>query len=989
MPRTSGGRLSVWNAFPCLVMLLIASLATSVAAQQAAPAFRGIGFDERLADPPILAEALRSAKALAGMPLSVRIVVDRADLERSPGFNDFSELDARVQRYRAVDGIRVYLDLRDVQRPVDALPDWGRFVRAIATRYRGQVRGYVFGIRADGAARPSAREDGFFIKTTSVNIRAGDAQAATIVGGIGNADADWLQSLYAEDIAPYVDAIGLDAGTTSPAILATVDNGDVSSALVLLGEPLGAVPDAGAQRFVTRQLAVIGSRIAGATYTAPQTVVAAVLTPIATLRGMFEQEVVALDATASAPKLTRGGADVTAEVQYRMVFGVGTLTNYVIYEGGTAPFEITLVEPTGTRPAIVDAIRGTRTVPRAFRYDAPKQTAVVELMPATRPQVVDWDTGQISGFVQRDEVASKALPTVAEIISRHQQAQTAQDSSLRTYVTRASMDQHFRPNAIEGGFDVVTENKMFVEGTQTEWEEVSFALNGTRWGPNRPAFPLLQAEKVLSLPLDLRLDSDYRYQMAGVEDLDGRPAFALRFDPVDDEKSLYRGTVWIDPETYRKVKVQTVQTRLVSPILSSEEVQYFGEVGQLDGRPIHLMTRLVGRQIMLIAGRNLMVERGIKFDAFQLNPADFETQRSGARKGDNIMYRDTDEGLRYLAKKDGERVVQEATTSATAALIGITYDPSYDYPLPLIGVNYLNFNFLGKDNQAAVVFGGVLALVNVQRAKLIGERVDGSLDLFAIAVKGNDRAYNEVGEIEGQRLNMRPFSTGVNLGWQVGQFQKIYGNYQFRYDAISAAEATAATFTVPVSTITNGLGGGVEWKQAGYAFVAAGMANFRAQWEEWGEPGDYRPEDKSYVKYSASLTKDFVFGFHKIHLNAAYYGGKRLDRFSAYQFGMFDENKVHGVPSSGVRFGELAMLRGSYAFNLFEQHRLEVFIDSAYGRDYRAPAEWRPITGIGIGGNTRGPFNTLIRGDFGKSFLPARYRGAGSIVLQIQVLKPL
>jgi hypothetical protein len=986
MPRTSRGRSSVWSAFLCLIALL----ATPVAAQQAEPAFRGIGFDERLSDSPILADALRSAKTLAGMPLSVRIVVDRAELERSPGINDFSQLDARIQRYRAVDGIRIYVDLRDVPRAVDALPDWGRLVRAIATRYRGQVRGYVFGIRAAGATRPSAREDGFFIKTTSVNVRAGDAQAATIAGGIGDADAEWLQSLYAEDIAPYVDAIGLNAGSNSSAVLAAIEKNDASSDIVLLGEPLGDVPDAGAQRFVTRHLALIGSKISGATYAGPQPVVAAALAPIGTLRGMFGQEIVALDSTAAAPKLTRGGADVTAEVQYRVVFGVGTLTNYVIYEGGTAPFELTLVEPTGTRPAIVDVMRGARSVPRAYRYDAPKQTAVIELAPATRPQVVDWDTGQISGFVQRDEVQSKALPTVAEIISRHQQALTAQDALLRTYVTNASMDQHFRPNAIEGGFDVITENKMFVEGTQTEWEELSFTLNGTRWGPKRPAFPLLQAEKVLSLPLDLRLDADYRYQLAGVEDVEGRRAFALRFDPVDDEKSLYRGTVWIDRETYRKVKVQTVQTKLVSPILSSEEIQFFGEVGQLDGQPIHLMTRLVGRQIMLIAGRNLMVERGIKFDAFQLNPADFETQRAGARKGDNIMYRDTNEGLRYLAKKDGERVVQEATTSALAGLVGITYDPSYDYPLPLLGVNYLNFNFLGnKDTQAAVVFGGVLALVNVQRAKLIGERVDGSLDLFAIAVKGNDRAYDEAGEIEGQRLNTRPFSTGVNLGWQLGQFQKLFGNYQFRYDAISSTETTAASFIVPVSTITNGLGGGFEWKQAGYAFVTAGMANYRAQWEQWGEPGDYRPEDKTYLKYSASLTKDFVFGFHKIHLNAAYYGGRRLDRFSAYQFGLFDENKVHGVPSSGVRFGELAMFRGSYAFNIFEQHRLEVFFDSAYGRDYRVPAEWRPITGIGIGGNTRGPFNTLLRGDFGKSFLPARYRGAGSIVLQIQVLKPL
>ena len=36
-----------------------------------------------------------------------------------------------------------------------------------------------------------------------------------------------------------------------------------------------------------------------------------------------------------------------------------------------------------------------------------------------------------------------------------------------------------------------------------------------------------------------------------------------------------------------------------------------------------------------------------------------------------------------------------------------------------------------------------------------------------------------------------------------------------------------------------------------------------------------------------------------------------LDRFVQYQFGMFDDTRIHGVPASGVRFGELAMVRGS------------------------------------------------------------------------------
>ena len=952
---------------------------------------QGVGFDERLSGAAVLADAMEAARMLPrGVSLNARVIVERAEVERQPGVYDFAALDARVARYRSLDSVRLYVDFRDTALAPDALEDWGRLVRALASRYHGVVRGYIVGVQPQGAARPPSREQAFFIKTTAVNLRAADADAATILGGIRDADAEWLATFYGEDTAPYVDGVGLMAGSSSQALLDLVDQHDPTSTVVLLGESLAETPDAGATHLLNHYLAAVGTRVSGVTYAGSVAVVEATLRPLTSLRVLLEQDVVLLDEKAVGLRLTQAAADVTSSVAHRLVFGVGTLTNYLIYTASTAPLELSISDQSGTRPVIVDALGGTRAPAPSFRYDSPAHRAVLGLPATTRTLIVDWNTGDSSVYALREDVSSTALPSVADIIARHQQVQAAQEGLLASYVVGANMAQRFRSTGVDSGFDVITENRMFVEGRKTEWEELSFSLNGTKWGPNRPAFPLLQAEKVLSLPFDLRLDADYRYRLVGVEDVDGRPCFALRFDPVDEQRSLYRGTVWIDRETYVKVKAQTVQTRLVSPVLSSEEIHYFGSAGDLQGRHIHLLMRLVGRQIMLIAGRNLLVERTVRFDGFQLNPPDFEAQREAARASDRIMYRDTDDGLRYLAKRGGQRVVQDATTTAIAALAGVTYDPAYDYPLPLAGINYLDFNFLGKDTQLAVVFGGVLALVNVQRAKLLGPRIDGSLDLFAIAVKGNDRAYDASGELAGQRLNTRPVSTGINLGWQMTQFQKIVANYVFRYDSVSAdATSTSPLFRPPVSTVTNGVGLSWEWKQRGYSFQVGGTRLDRMRWEPWGAPGDYRASDKRYVKYSASLTKDFFSGFHKVHLNTAYYGGRRLDRFSAYQFGFFDENRIHGVPSAGVRFGELAMFRGSYAFNVFEQHRLELFLDQAYGRDYRLTTSWQALTGIGVGGNTRGPFGTLLRGDVGRSFLPSRYRGAGSLVLQVQVLKPL
>ena len=47
------------------------------------------------------------------------------------------------------------------------------------------------------------------------------------------------------------------------------------------------------------------------------------------------------------------------------------------------------------------------------------------------------------------------------------------------------------------------------------------------------------------------------------------------------------------------------------------------------------------------------------------------------------------------------------------------------------------------------------------------------------------------------------------------------------------------------------------------------------------------------------------------------------------------------------------------------------------------------MTGTGIRLNLRAPRNTILQVDFGKSVLPDVYRGAGSMVLQILLLKPL
>ena len=59
------------------------------------------------------------------------------------------------------------------------------------------------------------------------------------------------------------------------------------------------------------------------------------------------------------------------------------------------------------------------------------------------------------------------------------------------------------------------------------------------------------------------------------------------------------------------------------------------------------------------------------------------------------------------------------------------------------------------------------------------------------------------------------------------------------------------------------------------------------------------------------------------------------------------------------------------------------------GRDVGGRGEWQRVPGIGTAINVPAPWDTILRVDFGKSWLPDRYGSLGSMSLQIMLLKPM
>ncbi|MGI8671361.1 MAG: sigma-E factor regulatory protein RseB domain-containing protein, partial [Luteitalea sp.] len=898
--------------------------------------------------------------AVAGLPLARRVRVTASDLSRRSTW--------LLPGAAAREPVPVWLTIALVDAPDVDPASWPQQLRTalLAVPLLAAVELELTGSDPQRAA--------FLLKLSAAEVRGVAGVLPVVLGGAA-ASAKTRETLLTADVTPSIDALSLPPGEDAAPAWTWLNEHDPGAVLVDLHAFLA--DDDPATAFATREIARLGGPPYTQGYRLSSTALAAVLPVASRLRNIYAGEVVPVRADSGSVTLTVGGTSVSETRPWRLLYNVATLGTYLVTAGpatGQERLDVSTVIPAAGAVVVRDPATG-RDVPalRAERDDATQRTTAAVRLPGPGPWLIDFNRGAAAGFVQQEDVTGQRTLRVEEILARHQAQQAAQRLAVPRYVVDATIRQYFRPTLTDPGFDVVTANRFFVDEVDgMEWEEREFSVNGAHFGEPRPPFPLLQPEKVLAPPLVVELDARYRYRLRGIERVDGRQAYVVAFEPARRDQTLYRGSVWIDTETFARVRQQAVQTNLGAPVVSNDETQEFIAVASPSGRDVYLPLRLINQQLVLVAGRNLLVERRVTFANYAIAPADFVAQRQAARLGGHTMYKDTVRGVRYFVKDGDRRVVSEtSTTKAKALALGVTIDPGFGYPLPIGGINYLDFSFGGRsDTQLAVLFAGVLVAGNLQRPKAIGGVIDVSVDFFAIAPPSTDRLFDQRGEREDTRLLTWPLSTGLNLGWQATSFQKISGQYQFRFDGYVKDRTTSEAFTTPTSTVTNGLGVLYEYRRGGYSVTANGVWSRRARWRDWGNAGALERTSPDYEKYALSAAKVFYLGpFSKIIVNGAWYTGRRLDRFSQYQFGLFDETRIHGVPSAGVRYGELAMTRGQYSFNIFDQYRIDVFLDRAWGRaggtgrglaEARATRPWEPITGIGTALNVKVPGRNMI-----------------------------
>ncbi len=946
------------------------------------------------------------------------IAVLRAEQESialGDGIYDWSVILSRMEALRESGWSVVVALIRGTAAPSgEGIESWLDFVRS-AVRVTGErATALQLGEVFEPTDEADAAVLAFALKQAAIVARAEASrmgiELTLVTAGVSAARRDLLRDLWERDVTPYVDAVAVDfeleddaaiesdvqqividslSHPPAPALWVTV-RGPGQESTSVVGAAVRALA-AGAAVAIVRGpaaqeraavVARIGSEIARGYSPAPP--------------GQFTLAD-PREPTASAGRVLGQFVDATGR-QVLVVYEAresAVDTDALLIVGGAATLRnARSIDPRDGSTSRLPAIRAVGL-------------AALSVPRGRGPMLVLWER-ELPGLgalpIETLPVSGVRAWSAEEIIARHQQVAQVQADRLDRWTARGRTDFRYKLGEAGATIDVSIENNYFWErGRELEWEQTDYFVNGNRlrW-KSIPELPLIQPERVLTLPLDLTLDRTYTYRLAGEDRLDGRDSWILEFRPTDPAapQSLYRGRVWIDKNSFVRLKAAVVQSGLEAPVLSNDEIDLWVEVRGPDGENYWMLTRVEGQQLWSALGRTLVVRREVRLTDVAINPpvVDFAAARDRAYASNNRMIRDTEAGQRYLNRgEDGSRTVaEEADTSQWFAAAGAFRDGASDGVQPLAGVNWLDYDLGGKNIQANLLFAGVVAFGNLTKPDLFGGRAEGTIEGTLLGIKFNDKVFTGDVEALPERIDQRTQRVGLRLGTRLGSFTRLHvvGGLAFRqyFQDADARRARARYDGIPPATLDFvlpedhwevGVGAEVEFHRRAWTVRGSFRDLHRSRWEPWGltdgttlgrydptneafVPGELEPARKSFSRWNLTGFKEWYLPkFQKLRAEISRLDGADLDRFSRYSFGMFGEDRLDGFSGSGVRFDEGWVGRGGYSFNILEILRVDATVARARVRDESSSASAQSFTGVGMSVNTVGPWKTLIAASWG------------------------
>ncbi len=881
---------------------------------------------------------------------------------------------------------------------VENTPHLDLELAAAAALARGAADATHFEVvwRPRGAASDTADPEAyaFLLKRAAVAI-TGAQPDARVIGGPFAADPDALRKLYGQDVAAYLDGVALTlpagtapgaggAGDALASAVAALTELDPGRPVVVDGQPLpepASAALAGAARMAAAGVAVTLFDLPAAARVTPTTVL-----PFVVLAREFQGDL-SYDASygpegapAGAWSFVRG-----KDLALRVIATTGAAGNVAAPATGEPP-EVTLTfpDPQLLSPDEVDPATGEERALFGVRRSAEGISVPV---PADRPvAVLRLERGQATDLAstvkERVNVAGERQIPVEEILRRLQANEDAQARRLDHFSATNTTHLSFGAGAGQQNVEATLQGAFFFrQGKGFDWAWQHFYINGVRWrGKSIPEIPLIQPEKAATLPIEISFTRQYTYQLAGSETVDGRDCWVVEFRPAvaPEQGKLYRGRVWIDKQLYLRVRSRAVQLGLEGEVLSNEETLDYTPVdaaGKTAPWGAHgsfvLPLRLTGQQLLSVVNATTLVQRETDLTDVIVNGPEFAARREAVMSSDATMVRDTDKGLRYLVKTPGEpgRVVKEGyDTGRLFALGGVFYDDALDYPLPLAGANYFDFDFRKTGNQLNLFFAGALNTISFADPRVGNSRFDLGGDLFALAVPFTDTPYRDGVERKDEEVKARTSNVSLKMGHPLGNFVKLGAEYELTWLDYGTTGKTAAGFAAPSDHLRHTFALNARLARAGYSLGLSGTYNRRSKWQPWGfaDNPEFSPDQKTFLTWEGSLAKSWSLPrFQKAGAEIHYAGGKDLDRFSKYQFGFFGSNRVQGYSSNRVRAEKLWATHLSYGVAIGKVVRIDAVGDVAWATDRLSGLSNEMLAGVGLQGTFMGPWQTVVNLDVG------------------------
>lgn len=575
---------------------------------------------------------------------------------------------------------------------------------------------------------------------------------------------------------------------------------------------------------------------------------------------------------------------------------------------------------------------------------------------------------------------------VEEIIARWQQYREAQKQKLDNYLASSFMNLHFESTNLGPGFDISMRLKQFFNHAgQMEIAQNELYVNGVKFGKNHE-FPLpqIEPEKVVTQPLELKLNERYKYKLLGTEQVNGAMCYMVGVEPLAVDENLYSGKVWIDGTTFREVRQSLSQRGSKSNVLVNVETQNFELVPDGKGNQFNLLRSISAQQLLNAAGRDFVLQRTVQYSDYMINnTAQFNDDLEAEHSSKDPMYRDTDAGLRSLETKGNERVLVEKKETRIRSIVGgAMYQGTFNFPIPFAGISIADFNFRNSGAQLSTFFAGPILVSDLSKQYRPKFRL--AMDLALSGLPGENRIYSNNAELKQGDVWGWGETTGLRASWQATTHLSLTASTYLSYEFFRRTSDADKQYVLPRNGVTVLPGIEIKYTQKGYVFSAQGTRGERINWRPFGcasiaQPPDgcgssstnpppqetllVQPPQNAYTLYNADFNKDYYIGkFTKGGFDFSYYGGNQLDRFSRYFPSFFSLPRLHGIPSGTDSFDAIAMGNVHYGFNVMDFIKLEGMYAYARARNLEESKHFGKFDGLEFNCNTPGPKGTLIQG---------------------------